>query len=368
MAVAFGKSLSGDDAERGRTVTPLPVHPWPEADLETVLSCPVCGGERRTLGYEGLVDAVSGVAPGRWTLYVCADCGSGYIDPRPTATSLKRAYAGYFTHAPEDPALVRPRGALSRLLLAAVNGYQARRHGVRRSPASPLGSWLVELVPPLRSAASAQCRHLPPQPAGGGRLLDVGCGNGGFLLMAQQAGWQVSGVDFDPDAVGFARSRGLQVREGGIEAFDEQAEEFDVISMCHVIEHVPEPLALLSRAHRLLKRGGLLWLETPNIESLGAGRFGRDWRGLEPPRHLVLFNRRALRQLFHKLGFVEVEQRWRGLSVFDVYAASEAIAATGSVEEASYAGRPPLHAVWAELREMLQPARREYITLTARKR
>ena len=341
--------------------------PWPQADLESVPHCPVCGCVERSLLYKGLTDRVFCVADGAWDLYRCAQCVSGYLDPRPTPESIGRAYAGYYTHDAEDHPIVRRNERIRSLLHDLINGYQNHRYGLQRSPTLPIGRWLLPLLPSLRSAADAECRHLPPLPAGGGRLLDVGCGNGGFLLLARQAGWQVEGLDFDAGAVQVARARGLEVHHGGIDVMGERSACYDVITLCHVIEHVHDPITTLRRLHVLLKPGGVMWLDTPNLASLGAGRYGPHWRGLETPRHLVLFTPESLRWALSKAGFHNFKQHWRGLSVFDVFAASDALNQKRSAQSASYQGRPPRHATLAELREMMQPARREFLTLSARK-
>jgi 2-polyprenyl-3-methyl-5-hydroxy-6-metoxy-1,4-benzoquinol methylase len=341
--------------------------PWPSADLEVVLQCPVCGETKRSVLHGGLVDRVFCVADGVWTLYQCAACKSAYLDPRPTPASLGRAYTGYYTHDGEDHPIVRRKGRLRSLLHDLINGYQNSRYQVRREPALRVGRWLLPLLPSLRSAADAECRHLPALPAGGGRLLDVGCGNGGFLVLARQAGWQVEGVDFDAGAVQVARSRGLEVHHGGIEVLTKRETGFDVITICHVIEHVYDPVAILRQLHALLKPGGTLWLDTPNLGSLGARRFGPNWRDLDPPRHLVLFNPASLRRALTEAGFQSLRQHWRGLSLFDVYAPSEAMARGGTAMGASHQGRPPLGDLAAELWEMLRPTRREFLTLSARK-
>lgn len=340
---------------------------WPAEDLEVVAACPVCGGTERGFLHAGLTDRVFCIAPGSWNMYRCAGCGSGYLDPRPTPTSIGCAYAGYYTHDATDHPIVRRKGVIRTVLHDLINGYQNARYRLNRAPSLPIGRWLLPLLPSLRCAADAECRHLPPLPSGGGRLLDVGCGNGGFLLLAQQAGWTVEGIDFDVGAVQAARSRGLNVRCGGVEILVEQQACFDVITLSHVIEHVYEPCALLKRLNELLKPGGVLWIETPNLSSLGALRFKADWRGLEPPRHLVLFNRRSLMQSLLQAGFTQFRQHWRGMTVFNIFAESEAIAHGADTRAASRHGRPPLSDLWVEWREMVQPERREFLTLTARK-
>nr|WP_172624004.1 class I SAM-dependent methyltransferase [Rhodanobacter glycinis] len=343
------------------------VKPWPAEDLEAVPQCPVCNNAERSLLHGGLTDRVFQVADGSWDLYRCANCDSAYLDPRPTPQSIGRAYAGYYTHDVEDHPIVRRMGRVRTLLHDWINGYENRRYSLHRPLASPVGRWLLPLLPSLRAAADAECRHLPPLPKGGGRLLDVGCGNGGFLMLAQQAGWQVEGLDLDEAAVNTAKSRGLEVRCGGMEVLDGQGECFDVITICHVIEHVYDPKYVLRRLHSLLKPGGSLWLETPNLGGLGAMRFGPSWQALDPPRHLILFNPESLHRCIMEAGFGSIRQRWRGMSLFGVFAPSEAIAGGGAGKLASHMGRPPLRDVLAEFLEMLQPSRREFLIFIARK-
>jgi SAM-dependent methyltransferase len=148
-----------------------------------------------------------------------------------------------------------------------------------------------------------EIRHLPARP--GGRLLDVGCGSGAFVRTMAELGWRAEGIDPDPAAVASARAAGLAVTAGTLEAIDdsEHGGAYDAITFSHVIEHLHDPAADLERARRLLRPGGMLWIATPNLESLGHRRFGRDWAGLDPPRHLVLFTRASLERLLRGAGF-----------------------------------------------------------------
>jgi SAM-dependent methyltransferase len=266
-----------------------------------------------------------------------------------------------------DHPLVRRKGTLRTFVHDALNGYRNARHRLRREPAMKSGRWLVPLVPPLRAAVDAECRHLPMLPDHGGRLLDIGFGNGAFLKLATEIGWSAEGIDFDPSAVEAARSRGLEVRCAGVEDLADEPSGYDVITLSHVIEHVYDPPALLRAICRLLRPGGLLWLETPNLDSLGHIRFGRDWRGLEPPRHLTLFSVDSLRFALTEAGFTRLRQRWRGLSVFDVLPASEAIKNGRNPQTASREGKPPFREILAEFHEMLVPRKREFLTFIARK-
>jgi 2-polyprenyl-3-methyl-5-hydroxy-6-metoxy-1,4-benzoquinol methylase len=338
---------------------------WPPEDLESVQACPVCGESARELLHAGLKDRVFKIAPGSWDLHRCPGCKSAYLDPRPTASSLGRAYDSYYTHEVGSHAVVRRQGAVGRTLHDWINGYQNARYGLQKAPASKMGSWVLSLLPSLKAAADAECRHMPPASGESPRLLDVGCGNGDFLEIARQAGWQAQGVDLDPAAAATARARGFDVRVGGIDALQDKSGTFDMVTLCHVIEHVPDPPAVLASARSLLKPGGRLWIETPNVDSFGAAAYGACWRDLDPPRHLVIFSRGALEERLRAAGFKGIRQYWRGMAVFDVFAASEAVMRGERGIEGSYGGRPPVHAMVAELREWLQPARREFLTYVA---
>lgn len=181
-------------------------------------------------------------------------------------------------------------------------------------------------------------------------------------------GWQVHGIDMDPKAVEMACSRGLHVECGGIELLSHEAQKYDVITMSHVIEHVYDPFELLCQLHRLLKPGGSLWIETPNLASLGHHYFESNWRGLEPPRHLVLFNSVSLVDTLKRAGFISIKQQWRGLVAIALFAVSEAIKRNQTVEGASRGGKPKIIECLAEVVEMFIPSKREFITFTAIKK
>lgn len=102
----------------------------------------------------------------------------------------------------------------------------------------------------------------------------------------QALGWQVEGVDFDPKGVRNAQAKGLTVHLGDLDRQGYPDDSFDAVAMSHVIEHVPDPSALLRECRRILKPGGRLVVLTPNVASWGHRLYGSDWRGLEPPRRM----------------------------------------------------------------------------------
>lgn len=280
---------------------------WPIAGLEQVENCPACGSAQRRQLYVGLTDRVFHCAPGRWDLYQCKGCRSAYLDPRPTPSTNHLAYQHYYTHEPSQRQGTEGLPTWRWYVRALANGYRNRRYGSQLKPASSFGPWIMPLFPRLRQALDRELRYLPPVKPGS-RMLDVGFGSGHFLILAQRVGWQVSGADPDPVAVANARKAGLDVRQGNIETFEDLLEQFDVITLNHVIEHVHDPIKTLKQAYDLLKPGGWLYIDTPNIDAYGHQHFKEHWRGLEVPRHLVIFNWASIENLLNKVGFDELRQ------------------------------------------------------------
>jgi SAM-dependent methyltransferase len=217
-------------------------------------------------------------------------CGLLWLDPAPAEEDLPRAYAGYHTHTAS-----RLRSAWDAALRRWLReGHYAARFGyrVRQGWAKRLLALVLLPNPWIREELDRLIFSLEPRP--GGQVLDVGCGSGRSLAELRDLGWQVEGVDFDPEAVAAAAQRGLSVRVGSLEQHRYPPASLDAVLMSHVLEHVADPIGLLAEGRRILRPGGRLLLITPNGASLGHDRFGRDWRGLEPPRHLQVFTRGAL--------------------------------------------------------------------------
>lgn len=347
---------------------PEPWHsPWPDSELEQVKTCPVCGSGDRSLLHDDLVDNVFFVAPGRWTLFSCECCRGAYLDPRPTEASIGKAYAAYYTHESTDSSQVafEDLGWLRRIRRRLANGYQNSQFGTQCKPESSWGKCAAFLFPKWRSEVEANFRFLP-KPMPGQRLLDIGCGNGAFLQIAKSAGWNVSGLELDERAA--AIQRGFDVRIGTIGLFAEESECFDAITLSHVIEHVHDPIKLIRDIYRLLKPNGVVYIQTPNIESDGARIFGRHWRGLEPPRHLFLFNLLGLTQALSKGGFGKICFKQQKMAANYLFLNSLRIAG-GVSPYGAYPAQIPIYMRWKlKLRLMFLPhCREEFITLTATK-
>lgn len=143
-----------------------------------------------------------------------------------------------------------------------------------------------------------------------GRLLDIGCSTGLFLMQANAAGWQGEGLEYSEDSARIATARnGLKVRSGELRKDTYASGSFDVVTMWDVIEHVPDPKATLAMVSDVVAPGGLLVLKTPNADGLYpraslkvADRLG-FWGHAEPPGHLYQFSDKTLRRLVDDAGF-----------------------------------------------------------------
>jgi predicted SAM-dependent methyltransferase len=169
-------------------------------------------------------------------------------------------------------------------------------------------------------------------------------------------------------AVAVARSRGLDVRLGSIDELYPAEQQFDMITLSHVIEHVCNPIAVLKKCHRLLKTNGRIWIETPNLASIGHTIFKAHWLGLDPPRHLVLFTPSSLRVILQQVGFTDLcDQPFRPLCS-ELFAASEAIAEgrdPQTDQRLSPTGRR--RARQSDRQESNNPEIREFVTLHGKK-
>lgn len=142
--------------------------------------------------------------------------------------------------------------------------------------------------------------------ADGARLLELGCGNGDRLRALQQKGYRVEGQDVAPAAVSAAAGPGITVHHGELHNLGLEAASFDVIAMNHVLEHVPDPRPFLREVRQLLAPGGFLVSVQPNGASRAHRRFGPDWVGLDPPRHLHVYSPASLRMVLRDAGFRDV--------------------------------------------------------------
>lgn len=130
---------------------------------------------------------------------------------------------------------------------------------------------------------------------GKGSILDVGAGTGDFLATAKKAGWEVYGVEVNENARSIAEQKGIAL-ETSLEGFSEQ--QFDVISLWHVLEHIQNLEETIAILERLLKPNGYLLIAVPNYKSFDASYYNEFWAAYDVPRHLWHFSQTSIPKLF----------------------------------------------------------------------
>lgn len=216
--------------------------------------------------------------PGEFLLVRCTGCGLVRTEPPPPDAAAYYPMDDYYAYRPPGEPSARQRRRIQ----------DAYRPVPRSAPARLTGRWLAP--------------GMPPGPVG--RVLDVGCGSGGFLKHLETAGWATFGVEPSESAVSAAHAARLEnVRCGELPDAGLPDSSFDAVRFWHVLEHIEEPRAALEEARRLLRPGGSLTVGVPNRRSLLA-RVARDnWFFLDVPRHLWHFDKRTLRELVEGCGF-----------------------------------------------------------------
>ncbi len=254
---------------------------------EEVIVCPICASHKKTPLYEDLEDRLFG-SLGTWTLKRCNGCGLFFLDPRPIPEDIGEAYRLYYTHETEQV------DSFSELNKVPSFIFLLSR-GVYRFLTSSIRKKRLEIFQMFLTAKDK------------GLLLDVGCGDGRFLSFMQNIGWKIQGVESDSKSAKVAEDKlGIPIFVGNLQQARFEENTFDAITLSHVIEHLYDPIDVLSECFRILKPGGELIAVTPNGMSLGHTWFGKNWRGLEVPRHIQIFSRLSLKKCAEESGFKNI--------------------------------------------------------------
>lgn len=134
-----------------------------------------------------------------------------------------------------------------------------------------------------------------------GSILDVGCGTGEFLNKMKSSGWKVSGIE----PIETPRKKAEQILNQSInESLENTTGEFDIITLWHVLEHLPKLNESIQKVHKLLKPDGLLIIAVPNYNSQDAKTYKQFWAAYDTPRHLWHFNKGSMSRLLEKYNFI----------------------------------------------------------------
>ena len=223
------------------------------------VKCDLCGADDTSLLFTARDIDLSG--KDLFNVVRCKKCGLVYLNPRPTKQELGKFYPEeYFLgHADTE---------------GGIDKYQYQK---------------MKKIKKFKSK---------------GKILDVGCGTGYFLTVAKENGWETRGVEVSKIAASYARKKfSIDVFAGELLEAGYPDEYFDVVTLWHVLAHLPNPSETLAEVNRVLKKDGLLILTVPNIRGFQAKIFKEFWFHLDVPRHLYFFDMDTLEQILRKNGF-----------------------------------------------------------------
>ena len=212
-------------------------------------------------------------------LFLCEHCGLVFTTPRPSPDVIGKYYQSdeYYSHKENNKGFI-PK------IYEWVKSFNVKRK--------------VKLA----------IAGLPK-----GRLLDIGCGVGDFLLHIKKQSWEISGIEPSDDAKAIAFERLGFFPLSPSESSSLPDHFFDVITMWHVLEHVDDLKSQLSELKRLLKPGGRLIIALPNYKSFDSQHYKDKWAAWDVPRHLNHFNPEVIRSIVSSFGmdFVDIQKlRW----------------------------------------------------------
>ena len=207
-----------------------------------------------------------------WKYRLCLNCRLVSLHPKPSPDDLIKIYQSYLPDQPEE--IARWEGMMRPVIVKSANLIES---GVR---------------------------------IGRGRLLDVGCGYGFFLKEMRSRGWQGEGIEVSEVGRQYAQEKwGIHVYSEPLEHIGLPDNYFDAISLFYVIEHVPDPLGLLTEVNRILKPGGLILLRWPHTTPIVRilGPLARRLDLYHTPYHLYDFSPRTINQALLGSGYKEVK-------------------------------------------------------------
>ena len=142
-----------------------------------------------------------------------------------------------------------------------------------------------------------------------GKILDIGAGTGDFLLGCKNQNWDILGIEPNDKAKGIAVGKGIKFGDT-IEKLESNS--FDVITMWHVLEHVPDVEHQVAELKRLLKPSGTIIIAVPNFKSYDAKYYKEFWAAYDVPRHLWHFSKTAIEKLFDKqnMNLEDIKPMW----------------------------------------------------------
>lgn len=231
--------------------------------METLTHCPVCNHDKFN-SFLSCVDYT--VSRETFNIVQCNSCGFKFTNPRPQTNDLGRYYKSeeYISHSNTKKGFIN-------------SAYQSvRKYTLLKK---------LQLISKFYKT---------------GNILDIGCGTGEFLNVCKNAKWNCIGIEPDDDAREMGKNNySLDVRPE-LEINNLASESFDIITMWHVLEHVPDLNQRILDLKRLLKPKGIIIIAVPNCDSYDAKVYKEHWAAYDVPRHLYHFTPASIEHLFKK--------------------------------------------------------------------
>lgn len=251
-------------------------------------TCDNCDNEKFKLLYLGH-DRMYKIE-GKYPVYKCLNCGLIFLNPRPSKSELLKHYPQESYYSLESLELPKLEHFLYKV-------YYSEKSSVLKR------LFFLPLKPIIRTVKTVP----------GGKVLDVGCGSGAFLLLLRNFGMECHGVETGRLNKDFVKKHELDIKNCSIIEANFPNNYFDVITMNHVLEHVENPTKTIKELYRILKPGGTLIIATPQSHSLAYKIFKEYWVQLDVPRHLFTFSTKILKQYVKKAGFKVKKMRYNSL-------------------------------------------------------
>ena len=164
-------------------------------------------------------------------------------------------------------------------------------------------------------------------------LIDVGAGDGHFVGIAKKMGWKTYATEFESRSVALCREKGAITHEGKLDAQNYQPGMFDVVFSAEVIEHINNPVEEVQNFHQILRKGGLVYVTTPNFNSIARWYLKNKWNVIHYPEHLCYYTPKTLEKLFTDNGFKKVEITTTGFSPARFFYAINPVTSTSTIDE-----------------------------------
>lgn len=218
----------------------------------------------------------SDIFDNNYEIVKCSDCNSYFLTPNPSYEILSKAY--------DDSYYGESEKKFSFPILEKVLDY------FRMGRARKLKTYINP----------------------GANILDIGCGNGRFLMYLNKLGnYNLFGTELEGNSARrTSEIKEINLKIGFIEENDFEENFFDAITLFHVFEHLHEPKKILQIISKILKSDGILMISFPNIDSLQSRIFKGNWLHLDPPRHLFFFSPKDFEKIIHDLGYELIDRKF----------------------------------------------------------